>query len=413
LFAVKKPILELLKDLSALIVGAAAVLYIFGYIVHLAYFRLLGIEMPGQPLDYVRLAADYSASVISSLPQLIISPQYYLPKLFHSPLLRLTICLLVLVTFFLVTYLPIGRIRRIIDKPRTSKSIPLKLVTWSLVNLSIVVCLFVLMALEIDVAKCRDVLQTVEPADIQQMQNQVIAVESLQRANADLLELRTKYLVNALDKYADTHKDSPGFQNWRRWFNPKGRPNNSAERSSDYLALLLINLVILIVIIYQVNGMRRAPDEILDKVGMSWRRTLVFVLGAGIVFQGVLFPFMYATLGRYFVYPVVRLKLVDEHDNNTRAQEQVSVSKSGSVEAVRTHKPAWTHGVYLIAQSDSEIVVYDRLNFFQVKHVPRSQISSISQLFNASPFESCSKVQDEFTPCEILWMSEEQPVLDF
>jgi hypothetical protein len=146
---------------------------------------------------------------------------------------------------------------------------------------------------------------------------------------------------------------------------------------------------------------------------VGWRQTLVFVLGAGIVFQAVLFPFMYATLGRYFVYPVVRLKLITQHEENTKTQEQVSPYKTGSGGTVQPLKPAWTHGVYLIAQSDSEIVVYDRLNFFQVKHVPRTQVQSISQLFNASPFESCSKVQDELTPCEILWMSDEQPILDF
>ena len=154
-------------------------------------------------------------------------------------------------------------------------------------------------------------------------------------------------------------------------------------------------------------------DETLQKVGLGWHRTLIFILGVGILFQVVLFPFMYATLGRYFVYPVVRLRLVNEHQASTKAPQQVLGSKSAGIETVQSPNPTWTHGVYLIAQSDSEVVIYDRLNFFQVKHVPRTQILSISQLFNASPFESCSKVQDEFTPCEILWMSEENPVLDF
>jgi hypothetical protein len=411
---VKRSVLELLKDLSALIVGAAAILYVFGYIVHLAYFRLLGIEMPGQPLDYVRLAADYSASVISSLPQLIVRVPYYLRTLFHSPLLKVTVCVLVLVALFLLTHLPVGRVRRIIDEPRTSKRIPLRLVTWSFLNLSIFFSLIFLIGLEIDIAKCRDVLQAIDTADIQQMQNQVIAQESAQHANADLLDLRTIYLANALEKYALTHKDSPGFQYWHRWFDPHGRPDNSAERSSHYLALLLINLVVLLVITYQLRGLKKTTaNKTLQNVGFGSRQTLIFALGVGIAFQVVLFPFMYATLGRYFVYPVVRLRLVNEHQASPKTPEQVLDSKSASIETFQSPNPTWTHGVYLIAQSDSEVVIYDRLNFFQVKHVPRTQILSISQLFNASPFESCSKVQDEFIPCEILWMSEKTPVLDF
>src|SRR5438874_1983733 len=87
----KRSLLEVLKDWSALLVGGAALLYIFGFTVHWAYFRLLGLEIGGQPLDYLRFAADYVTSVVSSLPQLLFAFAYYSPKLIHAPLLTSTI----------------------------------------------------------------------------------------------------------------------------------------------------------------------------------------------------------------------------------------------------------------------------------------------------------------------------------
>src|SRR5256885_15053292 len=95
-----KRLLDVLKDISALLVGAAAFLYVLGYTVHLAYFRLLGIETIGQPLDYVRFAADYAASVIASLPILFLNATYYLPLLIQSSFLLITLCCVGMIVLF-------------------------------------------------------------------------------------------------------------------------------------------------------------------------------------------------------------------------------------------------------------------------------------------------------------------------
>jgi hypothetical protein len=142
------------------------------------------------------------------------------------------------------------------------------------------------------------------------------------------------------------------------------------------------------------------------------------VLAIALLIQIFLFPFVYATVGRNLTYPIVMLKLTASEDSATSESKNEAPPKpeanatSQKSNADLTGKN-WTHCVYLIANLDNEVIVFDRLNFFQLKRIPRSRILTISQVFAASPFESCSKEQSTFTPCETLWMSEQTPVLDF
>jgi hypothetical protein len=417
----KKSFLELLKDLSALLVGAVALLYIFGYTVHFAYSRVLGFESIGQPLDYVRYAADYGSSIISSLPQLLFGAKYYAPKLLQSPMIGATVDCILILTLSLLLYVPIKRFKLFLSQPRTKKAVQPWSILCGLLHLITILCLVVLLHAEFDIVKVRDVLQRMDITDIQQMQKQIANAEATQWDKAELLELRSKYVSNAYDKYVLTHGDSPGFHYWNRWFNPKAGWDNEAERSASYLALLLLNLIVLAAAARQLFSLGRSSKQNVDsvgvktlakKVGSAWAVLMIVLLSAGIMIQMFLFPFIYATLGRYFVFPVVRLKLASETD---KAQPVKKGGDATATPAADKHvtDSFWTHGVYLIAQSDSEVVVYDRLNLFQIKHVPRARILAVSQLFSVSPFESCSKQQDEFIPCEILWMPEETSVSDF
>lgn len=63
------PGLGKLKDYLAVTVGAGTVFYICGYLVHVVLYRLLGVEFAAQPLDYLKLAGDYSISIIVSIPR--------------------------------------------------------------------------------------------------------------------------------------------------------------------------------------------------------------------------------------------------------------------------------------------------------------------------------------------------------
>src|SRR5437588_11467072 len=158
-----KSLLELLKDLSALVVGAAAALYVFGYTVHLAYFRLLGVEMVGQPLDYVRLAADYLVSVVTSLPQLLLGLPYYLPKLFHWPMSGAAVTCLLIVPLLFVLYLPFKRIREYVSNKSLFRKGPnLETALRYGLGILLAVCLCIIICAEFDVAGVRDVLQPVD-----------------------------------------------------------------------------------------------------------------------------------------------------------------------------------------------------------------------------------------------------------
>jgi len=410
--AAKRPLLEILKDWSGLLVGGAALLYIFGFTVHWAYFRLLGVDINAQPLDYLRFAADYSTSIVSSVPQLLFAFEYYSPKLIHGPLWSLTF-LSSLITIVFVASCFWRRAKGRKRKP--------EVVLWWSLNVIIVISLYLLLQTEFNIAKVRDILQPVDAADVQQMQNQVLNSAGLD--NATLLEVRSKNVTRIYEKYTQTQKGSPGFGYFSDWFNPTVRPHNSAERRAVYLSLLLLNLVILFAVILQLWSLRFTDEDgnttsIRQRIGSRLSVALTVILCSGLLIQIFLFPFVYATLGRNLTYPIVMLKLsvpskeqVVEVGNqgNTPEREASATPSRPNVGGDET----WTHCVYLIADLDNEVIVFDRLNFFQVKRVPRSRILTISQVFAASPFESCSPEEGKFTPCETLWMSEQTPILDF
>jgi hypothetical protein len=270
---------------------------------------------------------------------------------------------------------------------------------------------------EYDIAKVRDILQPVDAAEIQQMQNQLSDSRNVDQAT--LLETRSSNVVRIYNKYTKTQTDAPGFQYFNKWFNPLINPHGNTERRPVYLALLQVNLIILLASILQLMSFRDTDEEqdridVRQHIGSRWSRILIVVLVIGLLIQIFLFPFVYATVGRNLTYPLVMLKLTASSDSSTpeSKNEEPANATSQKTNSGRIGEN-WTHCVYLIADLDNEVIVFDRLNFFQLKRIPRSRILTISQVFAASPFESCSKEQSVFTPCETLWMSEQTPVLDF
>ncbi len=285
--------------------------------------------------------------------------------------------------------------------------------------LTIIVLGFLLQA-EFNIARVRDVLQAVDPADIQQMQNQLVNPEVQKWDNKKLFDLKKKDIARVYSKYMDAHKDTPGFHYWNEWFNPVANPGNSASRRAAYLALLLINLVVLICAVWQLVWFRRSRQTRGDgsqqtprEVGLKrhWTSPIMMALALGILIQVFMFPYIYATLGRSFVYPVVKLRLANDLPANSQSKDISSSSGASENSAPNSRPENWTHGVYLVSESDIEFVLYDRLNFLQIKHVPKARVLAMSQLFNASPFESCDA--QEMTPCETLWIPEDTSTLDF
>lgn len=432
----KRPLLEILQDWAGLAVGGAALLYVFGFTVHWAYFRLLGIDINGEPLDYLRFAADYSASVVSSIPQLLLAFEYYSPKLKGLPLIWLTILCSVIMIAFFGFYLS-RRARTLVMKRRC----PWFMIFWWALNIIIVISFYLLLKTEFDIAKVSRILQPVDAAEIQQMQNQLSPVDVW--TNAALLEIRARNVARVYERYTQTQKDSPAFPYFNDWFNPTVRPHNSTERRAVYLALLLVNLILLLAVILQLWSLRSNKMDdatssgqgklwpanpnpanldtlsIAQKIGPKWSRFVILVLCSGLLMQVFLFPFIYATLGRNLTYPLVMLRLSMPSKphisgvKNDGSTSKAEANKQGGTVNGGGNGETWTHCVYLIADLDNEVIVFDRLNFFQVKRVPRERILTISQVFAASPFESCGVEEGTFTPCETLWMPEQTPVSEF
>src|SRR5205085_4037358 len=143
------------------------------------------------------------------------------------------------------------------------------------------------------------------------------------------------------------------------------------ERANSYLALMLLNILFLIVLLmaFWLSG-----DGLYSKVIRIEALT-------GLSLALLLFPCMYATLGKVTSFPVVRLKLKVESggpadrkgDNIPEGNDRVPEAGNEKSE----HKELLTHPIFLIFQGESELIVYDRLNLFQIKRVPRSQVISI------------------------------------
>jgi len=249
------------------------------------------------------------------------------------------------------------------------------------------ICFGILASASLDVLSVKNVLQPIDAAQIQRMQT----LSGGSRALDEKVEI-VKILY---DDYINNSDNTKEFREWSEWFSPRSMVITARQRENAYLSLLLSNILLLTVGIIQWHLTR------------GYRGHLPrFIRGIGIiVFLGqlFLFPLVYATVGRVFAFPVISIRLKDESKESNNTQPKIPTEQ----------KPVITHPVYVLAQNENEVVVYDRLNLFRIKHIPRSQIIQIDKLFYASPFDACELTQDKFTPCEALWIPKESVIPDF
>ncbi len=364
-----------LKDYLAVAVGAVTVFYVCGYLVHVVLYRLLGVEFVAQPLDYLKLAGDYSISIIVSIPQLVMSPSLYFSKLWEGPLIWATVgCLLSLLCLVSsIKFTRLGMPRKVL------RGLTLFLTASSFI---------IVATYEIRVLNVKNVLQPFDAAVMR-------GLPPITKSNATLEE-RVSAVKDAYDDHLQYGRNTPGFEMWSQWFNPLLPAGTLDQRSRTYLALLLLNILLLILVIAQRNSF--------DASGQLSRAVRVGAI-VSVAALITLFPFVYATVGRAFTFPVVQLELEAPQREPTKTGGEVTGGDAIKVT---------THPVYLFAQNDNEVIVYDRLNLFQIKYVPRSKLAGIKQLFYASPFDGCQQTQGVFTPCEVApWKENSQPISDF
>jgi hypothetical protein len=425
-----KSIVDLLKDLSAVV----AVLYIWGYISHIGYYRVLGLEVAGQPLDYLRQGGDLCTSLFITSLQLP-NLNLYKHRLGDSIVLLgllSSLLLLAVMAILMISNRVIAK-RKVRQEKKQKKTGGHKNVRWlwciRIISSALVVLSFYsVLSLELDMAKVKDVLQPRAEEHIQQMKAQVMAARASQQKPLYSQQAMGVMVRQLYDVYAKSRPDIPGINNWKLWFYPAPDHRPNAERSASYLTLLLLNILVFAAGIILFLSLRATPRLISIKPKSEaptnwfiiWRTGTAVLIAAGLLFQLLLLPLVYATLGRTFIYPLVSIQLKQELDDSKKDSSGVSLSTdANAASAPLAHDrgkalgPSITHCVYLLAENENDLFVYDRLNFFEIKRIPRSQVLRINQLSNVSPFESCSDGMEEFVPCEVQWMPESQIVLEF
>jgi hypothetical protein len=156
-----------------------------------------------------------------------------------------------------------------------------------------------------------------------------------------------------------------------RWFGP-GLDQEREARRERVFALVTVLIAMVTATFWMIARIaahnQKDSPELVSRLGGI---VVVFVLASQVFMLGVL----YGKLGRGFSRPVVSLRL-DSPDK------------------------APSHPVFLLNEDDDRVVVYDRLNFFQIRAIPKTRIVAMSLLHHASPFKDCSYNLEEFVPCE-------------
>jgi hypothetical protein len=138
---------------------------------------------------------------------------------------------------------------------------------------------------------------------------------------------------------------------------------NDIKRSDALmLMILMVSITAIILVLHREN------------IAVKW---LIFFFSFA---QAILIPFNCGILASNYQYPVVSLAYTE---------------KEGKDKETVVHK----EGVFLLAKSLDSLIIYDRLNFFQISYIPQSSVVHLEQIFTSSPFSNCSN--GEFTPCEI------------
>jgi hypothetical protein len=370
-----------LKELSGIGLGAVAILYVCGYLAHTVYYRVLGVDVGAQPLTYLTFSGDYLISILISIPQLFSLFFEYFWNLFEDWLwLSIIFCFSSLFCIWLL-------------KKKLPENVYLKLLICVFIGLAG----FIITLAELKVLRTQNALQPFSPTEIQS-DGQATADKS-----GKPLQERISIVKESYDEHKKLGVSTLGFNEWKRWFDPLN-PNAQQERNRYYLALLLLNIIFLGTLI---------TATWLRGTGLYSRIVVVEALVV-LLLSLLLFPCMYATLGRVFSFPVIVLELKVENSEDTG--KQISGKPEGDKETTENKesqpKKIVTHPVFLVFQDESEIVIYDRLNLFQLKRIPRSQVLRINQLYKSSPFEDC-QLEEGFAPCETLWIKEPTTILDF
>ena len=219
---------------------------------------------------------------------------------------------------------------------------------------------FRLMSFEAEVFDIKAVLQPVKAE---------VLAESMQSRAGDFRKMENR--VHLLQRLLANPSNMAEHMTRRPWFRLDADGDQEGPRAQVFtLAVLLAVLMAgtILTIRSLALSCRKDDSNALKRLG---RIVWVIVITS----QVFMLSTLYGKLGRSLVFPVVTLRL-------------------------DTPEAPPTHPVFLLAEDERQLTVYDRLNFFQIRHVPKTRIVSIDTLFQETPFRNRSHELGELTPGE-------------
>jgi hypothetical protein len=223
---------------------------------------------------------------------------------------------------------------------------------------------FCLMNFEAEIFDIKSVLQPVKAE---------VLTEYTQSKAGDFRKMENR--VHLLQRLLANPSNMAEHMTHRPWFRHDADRNQEGPRAQVFtLTILLAALVAgAILLIHRlVLSCRKGGNDLLKRLGR-----IVWIVV--IVSQVFMLSTLYGKLGRSLVFPVVSLRL-DSSETTP------------------------THPVFLLAEDESHLIIYDRLNFFQIRHVPKTRLVSMDTLFQETPFGNRSHELGEFIPSEAVGM---------
>ena len=223
---------------------------------------------------------------------------------------------------------------------------------------------FCLMNFEAEIFDIKSVLQPVKAE---------VLTEYTQSKAGDFRKMENR--VHLLQRLLANPSNMAEHMTHRPWFRHDADRNQEGPRAQVFtLTILLAALVAgAILLIHRLAlSCRKGGNDLLKRLG----RIIWIVV---IVSQVFMLSTLYGKLGRSLVFPVVSLRL-DSSETTP------------------------THPVFLLAEDEFHLIIYDRLNFFQIRHVPKTRLVSMDTLFRETPFRNRSHELGEFIPSEAVGM---------
>lgn len=342
----------------------AASIYALGYAAHAEHWKLLtGQAAPPGIGDHLRFSIDAFTAMAVHLFRMMTDSGYLL-EIFgrlrdeEQVFMSFMVCAVALSVIGAVHVLNWGYRHRPLSRMyfRVSDALILSAAFCAAVSFTF------LLRFEVEVYGMRSVLQP--------LKGDVVA-EAMQGRSRDSVRTGNRLLVlgRLLAKPGNfgEHMSATTI----RWFGPDlDRDRENRRQQVFALATVLIAMVSATFCLVARIAAHNQKDngEFVSRLGGI---VVVFVLASQVFMLGAL----YGKLGRGFNCPVVSLRL----DSPEKAP---------------------SHPVFLLGEDDDRIVVYDRLNFFQIRDIPKTRIVAMNLLHHASPFRDCSYNLGEYVPCE-------------